>query len=925
MEAPDLERWNRVQRLFDHAVDLPPAERAAYLDAACGGDAAARAELEALLKAEAEAGAFLERPPGGFARALIAELAREEADERRPIGQRIGPYRLLDLLGSGGMGAVYLAEREAPRKRVALKLIHAGMGTHDVRRRFLNEREILAALEHPAIARLLDGGVTAEGLPYFVMEHVDGEPLDAYCDRHRLPVPERLALFREVCRAVAYAHQNLVVHRDLKPQNILVAEGADGRPRVKLLDFGIAKVLQPDRVPGAVALTRTQARLMTPEYASPEQVQGAPVTTASDVYALGVLLYELLTGHRPHRSRTLQHELARAVLEEDPLRPSTAVMRTEEVAAEEGGTEAITPADVGQARSTSPARLRRRLRGDLDNIVMKALRKEKERRYASAEQLAEDVRRYLEGLPIKARRGTAAYRTRKFVRRHWAGMAAAALVVLSLVGGLGAALVAQREAAAERDRAERMAQEARREARKTERMMAFTVSVFQGAGFDTRPGRAVTARDLLSQGAERVGTELEDEPEMQAEMLEVLGQVHRGLMLYEEAVPLLERALAQQKKLYGPSHPRVTSGLHELALLRQRTGHYDAAESLFQEALKLRRRLHGATPHPDVAESLLGLGGVLQRKGRHADAERLYREALRQREALYGARDVRVAKCWLSLGLLLQFKGAYAEAAEALQKALAIHQRYPEGEVAVANASAHLASVQRDLGAYAEAEPTLRRVLGLWEEWYGKRHPRTAIGQHRLAELLYYKGAYAEADSLYRRALAIRRSALGDGHASVAMTATRWPTSSSRPAPTPRPTRSTRPRWRRRRTSCRGSTSAPRTCTWAWGGSGSREGRLAEAERHLREGLRISQERLPEGHPQTAVAQSLLGRCLALRGRAGEADVLLARGYGALEAKLGSAHPSTERTREWVEDVQGFEVDLVEAPDAHDPATISAK
>ncbi|MDX1420792.1 MAG: serine/threonine-protein kinase, partial [Rubricoccaceae bacterium] len=390
---------DRLERLFRAARMHPAEERAAFLDAACADDPALRAEVAALLNADREADgeAFLDTPPTALLDAAVSEAAQPNPLE----GRTVGPYRVLRPLGEGGMGAVYLAVREEPfQQYVALKIIRAGLHDPEVLRRFEQERQILASLSHPGIARLLDGGVTADGLPYFAMEYVEGRPLTAYCDEHRLPIEERLRLFACACEAVHYAHQNLVLHRDLKPSNILVTPGRE----VKLLDFGIAKLLNPHLSSSAMPVTRTALRVMTPEYASPEQVRGEPLSTASDVYSLGIILYELLTGHRPYRlTRGTTDEIMRVVCEVDPERPSTRVVRPETILRADGETETITPVDVGEARDVSPERLQRRLRGDLDNIVLMALRKEPQRRYASAEQFSQDIDRHLRGLPVMAR------------------------------------------------------------------------------------------------------------------------------------------------------------------------------------------------------------------------------------------------------------------------------------------------------------------------------------------------------------------------------------------------------------------------------------------------------------------------------------------------------------------------------------------
>jgi serine/threonine protein kinase len=440
----DSDRWRRVEALFAAVADLEPGERRERLAAARAGDPDLVREVERLLAHDGDAGASIAAAVAGAAEHLAGDAGRlagaagplagdprtlHDASAAPLPGGRIGPYRIERELGHGGMGTVCLAARDddAYRKRVAIKLMRASVPAA-LRQRFLAERRILAALDHPNIARLLDAGTTESGEPYVVMEYVDGRPIDVHCDQGRLPTRDRLELFRKVCAAVQFAHRNLVVHRDLKPGNVLVT--ADGE--AKLLDFGIAKLLDP-AAPGAGPETGTTFRMMTPEYASPEQIRGEPVTTASDIYSLGVLLYELMAGRRPYRLKTPQSgELERAILEQEAERPSAAVLRPAGPAGEAATAEAI-----GRARSTSPSRLRRRLAGDLDNIVLMALSKEASRRYASVAQLAEDVGRHLDGLPVLARPATLTYRTRKFLRRHRAGVAAAAAVVVLMTGLVG--------------------------------------------------------------------------------------------------------------------------------------------------------------------------------------------------------------------------------------------------------------------------------------------------------------------------------------------------------------------------------------------------------------------------------------------------------------------------------------------------------
>ncbi|HYK88786.1 MAG TPA: serine/threonine-protein kinase [Acidobacteriota bacterium] len=421
------ERWRLVRLILDQALEVEHSARPAYLDQACAADPPLRSEVESLIASLERAGDFLENPsdtPEDFGEAWI--------------GKRIGRYQILEEIGRGGMGGVYRAVRtDDYEQQVAIKLIKRGLDTDFILRRFLTERQILARLEHPNIARLLDGGATEDGRPYFVMEYIVGRPLHEYCDQQRLSITDRLNLFRTVCSAVQYAHQSLIIHRDLKPGNILVT--SQGVP--KLLDFGIAKILSPNLDIASTLQTNAVVKLLTPEYASPEQLRGEMTTTATDVYSLGVVLHELLTGHRPYRFPSrLPEEVVRIVTDTEAQRPSVVIRRVEDVSGHTGGSVQLTPDVVSSTREGSPAKLRRRLEGDLDNIVLMALRKEPERRYGSVEKLSEDIRRHLEGLPVIARTDTFAYRSSRFIKRHKAAVAAATLLFVSLLGGVLATL-----------------------------------------------------------------------------------------------------------------------------------------------------------------------------------------------------------------------------------------------------------------------------------------------------------------------------------------------------------------------------------------------------------------------------------------------------------------------------------------------------
>ncbi|MGH9854401.1 MAG: serine/threonine protein kinase, partial [Blastocatellia bacterium] len=545
------ERWQHIEELFRTVVARPTAERESYLTQACNGDEELRREVLSLLARDTAEDFIREQ----IATAAVAFAAKPKDDL---TGERIGPYRVTRLIGRGGMGAVYEAERddEQFRQQVAIKIIKRGMDTDFVRDRFLRERQILASLDHPHIARLFDGGATPDGLPYFVMEFVAGDPITAYCRRHQLSVSEKLKLFRKVCSAVQHAHQKLVVHRDLKPSNILITE--DGAP--KLLDFGIAKLLSPD-VSQAHTRTETAIRLMTPEYASPEQARGQAVATTTDVYSLGVVLYELLTKRRPLEFKTYSPaEIERAICDTEIEEPSKVVSR------------------MGDA----PTRLARQLAGDLDNILLMAMRKEPERRYQSVEQFSEDLRRHLGRMPVVARKDTFGYRAGKLIRRHKAGVA-----ILALLAILAVAMTVQAvRIGRERDRANQ-------EAATAQAVTQSLVAMFEAADPSKARGSVITARELLDQGAEKVVRELKDQPAVQAKLLDTIGQLYQSIGLYDREQPLLEEALKLRRRALGDEHPDVATSLNHLAEVVRLKGDYAKSESLLREALALRRKLLG--------------------------------------------------------------------------------------------------------------------------------------------------------------------------------------------------------------------------------------------------------------------------------------------------------------------------------------------
>ena len=750
----------RADEILKEALDLPRSERPAYLDRACGGDAELRTLVERLIR-NCEDESFL-TPGGGMMGPLFDGLVEELEEEHKPSpeGTLVGSYRIVRELGRGGMAVVYLAQRADGQfeQQVALKLLRRGFDSGETLQRFDRERQILALAHHPNIAQLLDGGVDPEGRPFFAMEYVEGRPIDRYCDEARLGLRQRLGLFLQVARAVDYAHRNLVVHRDIKPSNILVTAGSEaggqGVGHVKLLDFGIAKLL--DSAPGAAALTRSHAQVMTPLYASPEQIHGEAVTTASDVYQLGLLLYLLLTGRWPYRvGEAHAGAVVRAICHDEPTRPSTAV---EAQGPSLTGEEPQTPEAIGDARRSSPARLKRQLSGDLDNILLTALCKEPERRYGSVAQLIADVENFLADRPVTARADTFLYRAGKLVRRHKASVVTA-LAAAVLLAGLAVFHTVQ--LARERDRAQLAA------ARATQ-VSDFLGGLFAVSAPTRSKGEQITARQLLDRGAGRIEDELADQPELQAAMMTLMGNVYRELALYEEAEPLLERAAAVRRERPGPRRLELAGSLHALARVREEQGGHAAAAALYGEALGIREAALGPR-HPEVARTLNGLGRTLALQGDFEAAEGHHRRALGILEDALGPEDPEVGRTLTSLGAVLARVREFEEARGLLERALGMLERsYEPDHPHVAHTKIFLANALRFTGDTAGARAQYESALPRLERAYGPDHPEVASALTRLGNLLNSIGEPEAAIERHRRALEIRRQALGAGHALVA-------------------------------------------------------------------------------------------------------------------------------------------------------------
>jgi eukaryotic-like serine/threonine-protein kinase len=668
-------------------------------------------------------------------------------------GDRIGHYRVLRTLGVGGMGEVFLAERADAEfeQQVAIKVVHAGAAGRTVHSRLKIERQILAQLDHPNIAHLLDGGSLPDGTAYIVMEYVDGIPIDTYCDSSRLDITARLKLFQTVCAAVHYAHQNLIVHRDLKPSNILVT--ASGVP--KLLDFGIAKLLDDRQVvQHTLAVTHADIRIMTPDHASPEQVRGQAITTSSDVYVLGVLLYKLLAGSSPFVIPSMRlTDIERAICEKDPPLPS----HTVDVVNSES-------MSIAEARNTTANRLRRTLSGDLDNIVLMAMRKEPERRYGSAQQMAGDIQRYLEGKPVIARRDTLSYRSAKFMGRHWLPVTAIVTVVFLILAFATTTYVQSLRIAAERDRVAEQRTVADRERVRAEEVSSFLVNLFKLSDPQENRGNQVTARELLDSGAKRLQAGLQDQPATKAALLSTVGAVYASLGQYKEAQPILAESLKLQPESHDKSH---IATLLELGNAYSGAGDLNGAEAPLQEALHLSQVNFGAVSQ-ESGRSLWALGVVRYRQGRFADAKELYNRSLHILETT-SAPATDISALLDDLAQVYRSEQQWALAKQTYERALEVDRRVlGDDHPRIAMRLNNLAVVAQNIGDLKRAETLFRDAIHRDERAYGDQHPETGAARGNYGLLLQREGRLAEAEPLLRSALGIELKLYGPDNYSVA-------------------------------------------------------------------------------------------------------------------------------------------------------------
>lgn len=788
------ERWQKMWDLFDSALEQPEPARARFLDGECGADRELRIEIDALLAADTDDRHSLDAP----AALLDDDPAADSVSSDLEPGALIGPYQIVRAIGEGGMGTVYEAEQQRPvRRRVALKVIKLGMDTREVVARFDAERQALALMNHSNIARVLEAGATTDGRPYFVMELVDGVPITEFCDAGNLTLAARLELLIGVCAGVDHAHRKGVIHRDLKPNNILVT-AENERPVAKIIDFGIAKAIEQPLTDHTLR-TRLGLVIGTPDYMSPEQFRtgGIDVDTRTDVYALSALLYELLVGSTPFDVATLRSkgfaELERAISHTEAMRPSTRLAR---LSPEQS-------AAVTRRRSATPHALARSLKGDLDWIVLKGLSKERDARYASPGDLAADLRRHLDGDPVEARPPSLAYRGRKFVQRHRFGVALASVTAVAVV----AVAVTMTVQTLRLQRALTAADEQRERA---EQVARFMIDLFSRPDPQVANGETITVRQVLDAGADRISSELAEQPRIKADLMRTMGTAYRELGLHERSEHVLTEALALQRAAPDPDPTALVSTLHALAELRNEQGDQEAARKLYEEAvatgrarledgetlassltdysiflgdqgeldaaaplaneaLEMRRRIAGAES-VEVAKSLANVARIAHLRGENATAEPLLRNALALTVQLRGERHPDVAIRLTELGILLNATGRSEEAAAAYRKALDIYRKtHGDRHSYVGTTLNNLATALSAQGRYVEARAAIEEALSIWRALFDPRHPQVASGTYTLATICFFEGDYATAEREMRTALELDREALGPDHPSIAL------------------------------------------------------------------------------------------------------------------------------------------------------------
>lgn len=809
-------RWQRLNELFFHAARLQGAERQAFIARETQGEHELERELLALLERGDE------RKAGPPTRTLGGALALAPREERSLVGRVVAKYQLVSVLGRGGAGTVFLGERADKQfsGKVAVKVVDRTAAA-DLGMRFRAERQILASLNHPNIARLMDAGETDDGQGYLVMEYVEGQPLDQYCDERRLDLRKRLKLFIDICAAVQYAHQNLIIHRDLKPANILVT--ADGT--AKLLDFGIAKLLhQGNSSNTASELTRMNERLLTPEYASPEQIIGGPVTTASDVYSLGILLYRLLTGLRPYdlSGATSQLEMERSICVADPPRPSANVSRAMQSPPAQGE-QAI--AALALSRGVSPERLRRRLVGDLDAIVMRTLRKEPQHRYSSVERLVADIRHYLENEPVQARQGNWIYYTQRFVRRHTTAVAASAGFLIFLTAVAIVMSIQRQNIAAALDRATH-------DRERAEKVSQFMLDVFSAADPFINFGKEPTARILLDQAARNIQNDLSQQPEVRARLLEAIGRSYRRLGQPDRAVAYLQDSLRIQRQLQDNDDASLGSIVTEIAIALRDQGRMDESDGYFSEALQISRHSNNqrSVSH---AKLLVDLGRLEKMRSNPKQALQHLEQALALTRSLKGDRDPDVGAILGEMSNVKVWSDDLQGAEEAARAAVDIYQVVEVDHPDRVMADYYLADILFYRGHLDDAAKLFERALIAQLRVYGSTSRAAADTRSALAQVRIAQGNLQAAEKLIRQSLTAHAESGSTAHLQIGFLQTMLATVQLK------------------------------------------QGRFGEAEQVLRDTLVLYSKNVRGDHQYVASAEHYLGEALLAQKKFREAEVVL--------------------------------------------------
>lgn len=840
----DSTRWSQIQTLFHHAADLPNLEQRAYLQSACGDDTGLMADVLALLEEDARGSSLLDSD--------MAHVAHHVLDDSTPPplpSKEFGPYKIVRVLGEGGMGVVYLAERTDLGSLVAIKILRDAWLSPARRERFSTEQRTLAQLNHPSIARLYDADTLNDGTPWFVMEYVEGVPLTEYCSRRDCGIDERLKLFRSVCEAVQYAHAHAVIHRDLKPSNILVKADAS----IRLLDFGIAKQLETLDVP--MDQTRTGLRLMTPAYAAPEQVRGERMGIHTDVYSLGVILYELLAGKLPFDlSNRTPAEAETILVEREPEKPSASAQATaQQTAAAQRGVW------LGK---TSWA--------DLDVMCLTAMHKDPKRRYASVEALMRDLDHYLKGEPLEARADTLQYRVGKFIKRNSRAVAAAGLVfllVVCLVVIYTVRLTKARNAALA-------------EAARTQRVQRFMQNLFQGGDEDAGPADDLRVVTLLDRGAQQARA-LDAEPAVQAELYETLGDSYEQLGKYEQADSLLNLALEKRKSLYGADSAPVAETLVALGFVRRDQGKLEEAEKLTRDGLAMSKR-HLPPNHPAVARATSDLGQVLVNRGEYSAAIPILEEALRLQSGS-GATAADLGTTLTELANAQFYTGHYAESDSLNHRILEMdRQTFGANHPNVAEDLINLGSTQYEWGHYAEAEKYDRDALEIAQAWWGKDHPETSSFLTILGRALVAQGKLDEASDLLQEALSIQERVYGKVHTRVASTVNELGKIAQQKGKLDEAEADFTRAANIWKTVYNGKHYYIGTALANLGGVAIERKQFERAESFFREALKINSETFSEGHKLVGITRIRLGGALANQHRYREAEAESLAGYTIL-------------------------------------------